>query len=88
MSKVGKFCLEFVGKSSEKNGNVIKKLFLPTVHSVFPLIMGFLGNKGRLFTSDAKLMFKARCFGIISESDDEDQKLISFSQLHENRSKA
>ena len=56
--------------------------------TVFPLIMGFLGNKGKLFTSDAKLMFKARCFGIISESDDEDQKLISFSQLHENRSKA
>ena len=72
----------------KKIRNVTKKLFLPPVHSVFPLIMGFLGNKGKLFTSDAKLMFKARCFGIISESDDEDQKLISFSQLHENRSKA
>ena len=87
MSKVGRFHKESLVKSSEKkNGNDIKRMFLPTVHSVFPLIMGFLGNKGRLFRSDAKLMFKARCFGIIS--DDDDQKLISFSQLHENRSKA
>ena len=86
MSKVGRFHKESLVKSSEKKMELSLKTNFCPLCTVFPLIMGFLGNKGRLFRSDAKLMFKARCFGIIS--DDDDQKLISFSQLHENRSKA